>query len=536
MSADLLLVNGSFHTMDAEGPRARAVAIRDGRFVHVGDEPGARAAAGPRAEVLDLRGRCVLPGLTDAHLHFKWYAESLPGGGRGNSDAGGCRFACRRARGGEPGRRWVTGSGWNHNVWGSGAFPDSHLLDAAAPRNPVCLEAKNGHALWVNSLALQKAGIGLETRDPDGGQIVHTREGVPSGILLENAMRLIQAVIPPLTPRELAILMRDAQSAAHAAGLTGIHDFDSTLAWEAFQELDARGELRLRVMKGIPHEQLSAAISLGLRSGFGGDRLTVGPVKMFADGALGPQTAWMIAPYEGTWSVGIPRLTDQQLSDDILRANASGLSCAVHAIGDAACRIVLDAFEKAAAGHRGTGQPGSRLRNRIEHAQLLHPDDFARFSAAGNRRLDAASPRDLGHDHCRALLGERCRGAYAWKSLLDTGAALAFGSDCPVEVCSPLAGIHAAVTRRRADGSPGADGWHPEQRVTVAQAVHAYTMGAAYASGRESELGSVSAGKRADLTVLDADIFSIDPHEICRTKVAATIVGGSIEYMTGGAP
>jgi predicted amidohydrolase YtcJ len=537
MSADLLLVNGSFYTMDADVPRARAVAIRDGRFVHVGDESGARAAAGPRAEVLDLHGRCVLPGLTDAHLHFKWFAESLRAVDVETATLEEAVSRVAERAGASPTGAWVTGSGWNHNVWGAGAFPDSRALDRAAPRNPVCLEAKNGHALWVNSLALQKAGIGLETRDPDGGQIVHTREGTPSGILLENAMRLVQAVIPRPTPRELAVLMLDAQAAAHSAGLTGIHDFDNTLAGEAFQEMEARGELRLRVMKGIPHEQLSAAVSLGLRSGFGGERLTMGPVKMFADGALGPQTAWMIAPYESTWSVGISRLTDSQLFDDILRANAAGLSCAVHAIGDAACRVVLDAFERAAV-HRGfgaaAGQQGSRLRNRIEHAQLLHPDDFARFSRLGivasMQPLHATSDMIIAERYW----GERCRCAYAWKSLLDAGAALAFGSDCPVEVCSPLAGIHAAVTRRRADGSPGNDGWHPEQRLTVAQAVHAYTLGAAYASGRESELGSVSAGKRADLTVLDADIFSIEPHEIREMKVAATIVGGSIEYSTAG--
>jgi predicted amidohydrolase YtcJ len=525
MTVDLLLLNGSFHTMDVSVPRARAVAIRGGRFVHVGDEAGARAALGGRVEVLDLKGRCVLPGLTDAHLHFKWYAESLRAVNveTGTLEEAASRVAARAAR--SPAGAWITGSGWNHNVWGSGALPDARPLDLAAPRNPVCLEAKNGHALWVSSLALEKAGIRLDTRDPDGGQIAHTREGFPSGILLENAMRLVQAVIPQPTPRELAELMRDAQAAAHRAGLTGIHDFDSMLAWEAFQELEARGELRLRVMKGIPLEQLGAAISLGLRSGFGGERLTLGPVKMFADGALGSQTAWMIAPYEGTWSVGIPRLTDQQLFNDILRANEADIACAVHAIGDAACHVVLDAFERVADGAPKTG-----LRNRIEHVQLLHPDDAGRLSRLGivasMQPLHATSDMIIAERYW----GERCRGAYAWKSLLDAGAMLAFGSDCPVEVCDPLAGIHAAVTRRRADGSPGSDGWRPEQKLTVDQAVHAYTMGAAYAAGRESELGSVSVGKRADLTVLDGDIFSMDPHEIRNVKVAATILGGTVEY------
>jgi predicted amidohydrolase YtcJ len=321
--------------------------------------------------------------------------------------------------------------------------------------------------------------------------------------------------------------MREAQKEALGVGLTGVHDFDSTLAWEAFQELEAQGELKLRVLKGIPHEQLSAAISLGLRSGFGGERLTLGPVKIFADGALGSQTAWMIAPFEGTWSVGVARLSPSQLFDDVLRANRSGIACAVHAIGDAACRVVLDAFEGAAA---QTGK--TAVRNRIEHAQLLQSDDIGRLS-----RLGVAASMQPLHATSDMIIAERywakrCRGAYAWRSILDTGAVLAFGSDCPVEVCDPLAGIHAAVTRRRADGSPGAQGWRPEQRLTVAEAVHAYTVGAAYAGGREADLGSVSPGKRADLTVLDTDIFSIEAHDIRNAKVAATIVGGRIEYST----
>jgi len=426
-----------------------------------------------------------------------------------------------------PAGDWVTGSGWNHNVWGNGALPDFRPLDRAAPRNPVCLEAKNGHALWVNSQALKAAGIGVDTADPEGGQIAHGRDGAPSGVLLENAMRLVQAVIPARTTAELADLMKAAQTAAHAAGLTGVHDFDSTLAFEAFQEMERRGELTLRVVKGIPHEQLAAAISFGVRTGFGSDHLRVGHLKMFADGALGPQTAWMIAPYEGTWSVGIPRLTPEQAEQDIRRANLAGISCAVHAIGDAACRVVLDAFERAAAGT--PGQAG--LRNRMEHVQLLHPDDISRFAGLGviasMQPLHATSDMLIADRHW----GSRSREAYAWKALLDSGAALAFGSDCPVEICSPIAGIHAAVTRRRADGSPGPDGWRKEQRITVEQAARAYTLGAAYAAFREHELGSIETGKLADLTVLDRDIFTLkDPHEIKDAAVSAVIVGGQLVF------
>ena len=521
--------------MSSRAPLARATAVRDGRFLHVGDEDGAREALGGRPEIVDLGGRCVLPGLIDSHLHFKWYAEALRAVDvqtRTLEEAVG-RVAARAAAS-APGA-WVTGSGWNHNVWGAGGLPDLRPLDRAAPRNPVCLEAKNGHALWVNSLAMKAAGIERDTADPDGGQIVHGRDGAPSGVLLENAMRLVQAVIPKRTPAELADLMRDAQAAAHSVGLTGIHDFDSSLAFEAFQEMEAQGTLTLRVVKGIPHEQISAAISLGLRSGFGSAHLRVGPLKMFADGALGPQTAWMIAPYEGTRSTGIPRLSGEQAEEDLRRANAAGIACAVHAIGDAACRVVLDAFQRAAGAHgageaRGSGAGRPALRNRIEHVQLLHPDDFSRFARLGI--VASMQPLHATSDMLVAerYWGSRCAGAYAWRSLLDAGAALAFGSDCPVEICDPLAGIHAAVTRRRTDGSPGPEGWRPEQKLGVEQAVRAYTLGAAYAAGWEGELGSIEVGKHADLTVLDADIFSIEGHEIRDVKSAATIVGGRIVF------
>ena len=515
--------------MVARAPRAEAAAVRDGRFLFVGDTAGARAAlAGSgRPEEIDLGGRCVLPGLTDSHLHFKWYAESLDGVDAETPTLEEAVARVRkRARDAVPGA-WITGSGWNHNVWGTGAFPDRAALDEASPRNPVVLEAKSGHALWVNSAALQEAGIGLETSDPEGGRIVHGRDGTPTGILLENAMRLVQGVIPPRSPRELGRLMLRAQQEAHRRGLTGIHDFDSTLAFQAFQELHSRRELTIRVVKGIPHQELSHALSLGLQSGFGDGMLRLGAVKMFADGALGPQTAWMLAPYEGTWATGIPTLGEEQILEDVSRANAGGLACAIHAIGDAACHVVLNAYERAAErlrAHGGPGAPGAR--NRIEHVQLLHPDDLPRLSRLGV--IASMQPLHATSDLLIAerAWGARCATAYAWKSLLDAGTRLAFGSDCPVEVSDPLAGIHAAVTRRRADGSPGEEGWYAGQRLSVEQAVHGYTVGAAYAAGRETELGSLAPGKLADLTILERDIFSIPPHEIRAVAVSATMVGG----------
>ena len=527
MEPELLLLHGDIHTMDPLLPRARAIALRAGRVVAVGSEEQAIAALGARPRRIDLGGRCVIPGLTDSHLHFRWYAESLRAVDvEAPTLAEAMSRIKARAEVTPPGA-WITGSGWNHNVWGSGALPTLAPLDAVAPRNPVALKAKSGHALWANSVALRLAGIRLDTADPEGGKIAHGTDGTPSGILLENAMDLVQSIIPVPSAAECADMMVAAQAAAHRVGLTGIHDFDGTLAFHAFQILEARGELTLRVVKGIPHEKLDAAIAWGVRTGFGSERIVTGAVKMFADGALGPMTAAMIAPYENTWATGISTLTEEQARADVARANRAGIACAIHAIGDAACHMVLNAFQAAA----GTAAPGALpIRNRIEHAQLLHPDDLPRLARLGviasMQPLHATSDMLIAERHW----GSRCAGAYAWKSLLDSGADLCFGSDCPVESPNPLAGIHAAVTRRRDDGSPGPEGWRPEQRLSVEQAVRAYTTGAAHAGGRDQDAGCLSPGRYADLVVLDRDIFRVDPHELRDAAVAMTIAGGVVVY------
>jgi predicted amidohydrolase YtcJ len=354
--------------------------------------------------------------------------------------------------------------------------------------------------------------------------------GEPTGILYENAMNLVRAVIPAMTPEEIAASMRAAQERALAAGLTGFHDFDGLPAFRAFQLLREQGGLGVRVVKGIPREALGEAAALGLRSGFGDEVLSIGPVKLFADGALGPQTAWMLAPYEGSTNTGIPTLAPEELRADIARARAAGLACAVHAIGDAAVGAVLDAFAAAGVEPEGGAASRPRLPDRIEHVQLISPADLPRLARLGivasMQPIHATSDMDIADRYW----GARTATAYAWRSVLDTGAVLAFGSDCPVETVRPLAGIHAAVTRRRDDGSPGPDGWHPQQRLTVEEAVRAYTLGAARAAGREHDAGTIEPGKFADFTVLDADPFVVEPHEIRDVPVRATIVGGRLRW------
>jgi predicted amidohydrolase YtcJ len=530
MESDLVLFKARIHTLDRRKPQASAVAIRGSRIVFVGRDGDALRNLCREGQAVDLGGRCVVPGLTDAHFHLRWYAESF-----GAVEAGAPTLdeALKRveaaARLSPPGQ-WITGTGWDHNLWQ--ALPTRAQLDRVAPANPVALKAKSGHALWASSIALKAAGITASTADPADGRILRQdSSGEPTGILLENAMDMVQAVIPKPSPQRLAEMMRTAQETLHRLGLTGVHDYDSSLLLSALELLDSRGGLTLRVVKGIPSELLGQAAELGLRSGFGSRLLSLGALKIFADGALGPQTAWMLESYEGSSSRGIPTVRPEELAAMVSRANAAGISCAVHAIGDAACRAALDAFQ-AAASEASTAEGISGLRNRIEHAQLLHPADLARFA-----RLGVVASMQPIHATSDMLIaerywGDRCVGAYAWRSLLDSGASIAFGSDCPVETPNPLAGIHAAVTRRRSDGSPGPQGWRPAERISVEEALRGYTTGAAYAAGRERDLGSISPGKLADLTLLDEDIFETDPHAIKDVKAVGTIVDGRFVFRS----
>jgi predicted amidohydrolase YtcJ len=536
MISRLLLLNGKVYTMDATLPRAEAVAIYGARILALGKDDDLRGLArgeGPALSgaegwrVVDLGGKAVLPGFIDCHLHFLWYALGpsrvlLDGA---HSLQATLNRVKRHIEQREPGE-WVLGWGWNDAEWRDAGSPSKEDLDRVAPDSPVALTKKDGHVVWANSLALQMAGVDRETPDPPGGRIERDEDtGQPVGVFKEEAMHLIYDAAPLPGPETRQEALRSAISEAQRLGLTGIHDCDGSESLSDYQELLSREDLGLRVFMMIPRENLDEAIKVGLRSGFGNEYLRIGNLKIFSDGTLGSQTAEMLEPFiDQPQNRGIAAITQQELEDLVGRAADAGIACSVHAIGDKANRRVLDVFARQRETGRGTG-----LRHRIEHVQLLHPTDVPRF-----KELDIIASMQPIHATSDMVVadrywGERARWGYAWKSLLNAGTRLAFGSDAPVESLDPLVGIHAAITRQRADREPQG-GWYPEERVSVAEAVYGYTLGAAYASGEEKEKGSVTPGKLADLVVLSQDIFDIPPPEIVNTRVVATIFDGKIVY------
>jgi hypothetical protein len=378
---------------------------------------------------------------------------------------------------------------------------------------------------------MRMANINQNTPDPHNGQIQRNDRGNATGILLETAMELVSNVIPHSSVEEIAEAMERAQSILWKLGLTGVHDFDRRESFMALQQLHARGRLKLRVLKNLPVELLDQAFELGLRGGFGDDMLRIGNIKVFMDGALGPHTAAMFQPYTGEDdNRGILNMDGEELFEHGRKAAQTGLGLTVHAIGDRANHEVLNAYEQLRSYEEKNRLP--HLRHRIEHVQVIHPDDAPRLA-----QLDVIASMQPIHATSDMLMadrfwGERSRLAYAMKTQLDFGARLALGSDAPVESPNPFWGLHAALTRRRADGSPAPDGWYPEQKLTLAQAWEGYTLGPAFAAGMEARLGRLAPNHLADLIVLDQDPFTCDPDELPGIQPSATMVNGEWVYQS----
>jgi hypothetical protein len=526
-----LLFNGRIRTLDPLQPAVEVVALEGNRVTAVGGPELLERF--PAAEREDLEQRVVLPGLTDAHLHLQQYAEGLRKVDCATASLEEClQRVAEQARRTLPGE-WILGQGWDQNLWG-GRWPTAEQLDKAAPLNPVYLTAHSLHAGWANRAALRRAKIrSFGRRDPPAGRIARDARHQPTGVLFEKAMLLVEAVLPRPNPQDLAVWIEQALPGLWRLGLTGVHDFDRQPCFRALQILHQAGGLKLRVVKSIPVEDLDFASGLGLRSGMGDDMLRIGAVKLFSDGALGPHTAAMLDPYEDDpHNTGLLVQDEEQIFRIGCRAVRAGFSLAVHAIGDRANREVLNAFTRLREHEQAEGLPP--LRHRIEHVQVLQDQDLDRLGAQGivasMQPVHATSDCHLA-ERC---WGSRCSNAYAWRTLVERGTHLAFGSDAPVESPSPFEGLYAAVTRRRPDGMPGSEGWHPEQRLLFSEALAGYTLEPAYACGQETQLGRLAAGYLADLIVLEKDPFLCEPADLLELKPVATMVNGEWVWQSRG--
>jgi hypothetical protein len=527
-AADLVVWGGTVTTMDPLRPRAEAVAVRDGRVVAVGDKVEVERLVGPATKVVDLRGGTLLPGLVDGHCHLYGLGRSLEMldlRGLGSADAVGAKVAeAARAR---PEGEWIEGRGWDQNLWTPAEFPGKDVLDRGAPKHPVALRRIDGHAVWANSAALQRAGIDDRTPDPPGGRIVRDKAGHATGVLVDNAGDLVLGVIPADSAAARERMILAAQDRAVAAGLTGVHEMgidDATVA--VYRKLAGEGRLKLRVYAFLSGEgrMESLATRTPDRDVDGTAMFTLRAVKLYADGALGSRGAALLEPYsDEPGNRGLELMTPEQLARAAEQAAAAGWQLGVHAIGDRANRNVLDAFAPYA---------GKDLRFRVEHAQVVAVDDLARFGALGV--VAAMQPTHATSDMAWAderLGPARLAGAYAWRSIAKGGAHIVGGSDFPIEEVSPLLGLYAAVTRQDTKGQP-AGGWLPEQVLRLEEAIKLYTVEPAWASFVEGSRGRIVVGAVADFTVLDRELWP--DARLLEVKVRMTVVGGKVVYDFGG--
>jgi len=543
--ATLVLLNGSIHTMNGAQPIAHAVAVIGSRIVEVGDNDALRRWIGPGTRVVDLHGRLVVPGFNDAHVHFYQGGDTL------------ASVQLRTARSPEefrdriaafsehlPAGRWVLNGAWDHENWTPARLPTRQLIDAVTRDHPVFVWRLDGHMALANTVALKLAGIDRSTPDPPGGTIVRDEAGEPTGILKDAAMGLVARAIPAPTIDQISSAVRAAMRYAAENGVTSVQEMATSAdispggqkirrdVFSVYQSLLRTDELTVRISVHRPLALWEQLADIGVTAPFGGEKLHIGGLKGFADGSLGSSTALLFHPYldapqtSGLFAEDMIPLS--RAEDRIVGADAAGLQVAIHAIGDKANKTILDLYEEA---ERRNGPRDRRFR--IEHAQHLRQEDIPRFAAL--HVIASMQPIHLVDDGrwAEKRVGpEVIRGTYSFRSLLDAGATLAFGSDWPVAPMVPLAGIDAAVTRRTLDGKhPG--GWVPEQKIGVEEAVRAFTMGSAYASFEDRIKGSIEAGKLADMAVISEDIFSVAPDAIADAKVEMTIFDGRVVYERG---
>ena len=528
--ADLVVLNGRIYTADGARPVVDAMAIRGGRVVFVGNGAGARALIGANTQTLDLGGGTAIPGMTDAHAHVTGLGSALASVdlvGTTSYDQVIARVV-EKARS-TPKGQWILGRGWDQNDWGDTRWPTHDALSRAVPDHPVYLERVDGHAGLVNALAIQKAGVTKATKDPVGGSIERDAQGEPAGVFVDNAQSLLQRAIPPATRAQTKDAIRAAIVEMHRWGLTGVHDAGaSATVLDLYEELGREKALDIRLYAMVSDDAptVDAWFKRGPQSGMYDGMLWVRSIKLYQDGALGSRGAALLEPYSDAPGItGLLVSAPEHIRDVATRALRAGFQVNTHAIGDRGNRLVLDSYEAALK-----TVPTADHRFRIEHAQILHSDDIPRFAQLGVIPSMQASHQTSDMYWAGKRLGEtRLRGAYAWRSLLESGVIIPNGSDFPVELVNPLISFNAAVSRQDARGWP-AGGWFPEQRMTRDEALKSISLWPAYASFQENELGSLAAGKRADFVVLDQDIMRVPDAMILGTHVLSTWVGGRKVY------
>ncbi|HEV8337382.1 MAG TPA: amidohydrolase [Candidatus Polarisedimenticolia bacterium] len=533
--ADLILVNGRIHTLDPAIPDSTAVAISGDRIERVGPDAEIVKLAGPGSKKLDLQGRAVIPGLIDAHVHLMRTGESLAEldlRGLGSAAEAAAKVAEAAART-APGD-WIQGSGWDQNHWQPPEFPTTSVLDAVSASNPVVLRRVDGHALWVNQAALDAAGITRGTSDPKGGRLLRDRAtGKPTGVLLDDAMPLVLDKVPTPSKETKQKWIEEAGRKFLAAGVTSVHDAGvEPEDIDLYKMMVEGGRLPVRVyaMLGGSNRKLPDYFAIAPIHGYGDRRFTFRALKLGVDGALGSRGAALLAPYsDDPKNGGLITMPAEQLEQISREALRRGYQVCVHAIGDRANRMVLDAFQGALS-----LVPSADPRFRIEHAQILSADDLPRLGRLGI--IASMQPVHATSDMpwVPARLGpDRIAGAYAWRSLLESSARLAFGSDAPWDSRNPFDGLFAAVTRQDHSLKPEG-GWLPEQRISRRAALEAFTIGGAYAAFEEKEKGTITPGKLADLVVLDRDYFEVPEAEIWKLAPEITILGGKAVYTRSG--
>jgi len=528
--ADLIVTNARIYTSDVNRPVAEALAVRGGRIAFVGSNRGALALAGPRTERLDLTGRTVIAGMVDAHAHLLGLGQALR-----TVDLVGTRSydeviarVAERAKTARPGE-WIRGRGWDQNDWADTRFPTHAALSRAVPNNPVYLTRVDGHAALVNAKALELAQVTAATADPSGGRFIRDSANSPTGVLVDNAQGIVGRVIPAASRAELREQTLAAIAEANRWGLTGIHDAGVGPEGIAlYEELAKEGRYNLRnyVMIRASDSVLDAFMRRGPQKALYEGRLWIRSIKITADGALGSRGAALLEPYsDDPGNIGLLTTPPERINSVAVRALRAGFQVNVHAIGDRANRIVLDQFE--AAFHE---VPTADHRFRIEHAQILRYQDIPRFA-----ELDVIPSMQGSHQTSdmywvpNRLGWARAQGAYAWRSLLNTGVVIPNGSDFPVEAVNPLISFHSFVTRQDAENFP-AGGWMPEQRTTRQEALWSITLWPAYAAFMENESGSLTAGKYADFVVLDRDVMTVAPEEVVGARVVMTVLAGKTVY------